>query len=410
MLIIPQSETRVQRLITPVIGAVSRHYRELLPAVRAMLSVICSMALAERTKPLSVIFEAQSGFGKTAVVQMAFPQSEASELSKRIYRSDRFTPKSFVTHAANLKATERAKVDLLPRIRGKVLITKELAPIFRGREEELRDIFSLLISVLDGKGFTSDSGTCGQRGYKRDLLFNWIGCTTPLPLGTHRLMSQLGTRLLFYELPVVSFSDDQLLEYAGRDEADTAENECQAAVNDFLLSFFDENPVGSVDPSTVPIPDAQLRQLVRWAQLLVAGRAEVVFERNGTAWKPVAAMAPEGPHKVIQYLKDLARGHCLAHDRMEVNDADVGLAAEVAISSIPGTIRPIVRKFRELPVIDTGTVMQLCRVSDHTARGYMAQLRLLGLVTLSKGAAMTNRPDRATLAQSFQWLRNGVKR
>ena len=38
-------------------------------------------------------------------------------------------------------------------------------------------------------------------------------------------MSQLGTRLLFYEIPAIAPTEEQLFTYARRDEADVAENE-----------------------------------------------------------------------------------------------------------------------------------------------------------------------------------------
>ena len=147
-------------------STVAHYYPELLPAVNACMAVFGAMALAGRTKPLSLIFEAPSGFGKTATVQMAFPVPGLG-LDQYVYRSDKFTPRAFVTHAANVKKDELAKMDLLPKLHGKVLLTKELAPIFRGREDDLKENFSILISVLDGKGFTSDSGTQGRRGYSR---------------------------------------------------------------------------------------------------------------------------------------------------------------------------------------------------------------------------------------------------
>jgi hypothetical protein len=384
---------------------VLRHYPALLPGVRAMLAVFCSMALAERTRPLSVIFESGSGNGKTAVVQMAFPEpgcDPCGGLNTYVYRSDKFTPKAFVSHAANVKRNELEKVDMLPRLRSKVLLTKELAPIFRGREEELKETFSTLIAVLDGKGYTSDSGTHGRRGYSESILFNWIGATTPLPPATHRLMSQLGTRLLFFELPTVAFSDAELLAYAARDTADVAEKECQHAVNEFLTTFFAAHPVGSVSPASVAIPEIELRALVRWARLLVAGRAEVLFERDGTNWVPVAAMPPEGPHKVINYLKDLARGNALAHGRSEVNAADVDLVGEVSISSIPGTFRPVVRELRRNAPVDTQDVMRLCRVSAPTARNYLDELRLLGIVKVVPGTQKS--VTTATLARDFRWV------
>ena len=201
---------------------VTKHYPILVPAVHACLSVFAAMSLAERTKPLSLIFEGASGFGKTAVLQMVFP-SKDSGLEQYAFRSDKFTPKSFVSHAANVKEQGLAKVDMLPKLQNKVLVTKELAPIFRGREQDLQDNFSILISVLDGKGFTSDSGMRGQRGYEGPILFNWVGATTPLPPSTHRLMSQLGTRLLFYDIPTLAPTELELFEYGKKDSANDAE-------------------------------------------------------------------------------------------------------------------------------------------------------------------------------------------
>jgi hypothetical protein len=66
-----------------------------------------------------------------------------------------------------------------------VLLTKELAPIFGAREDELRDNIATLISVLDGEGFISDSGMRGRRGYEEAIIFNWIGATTPLNARVH---------------------------------------------------------------------------------------------------------------------------------------------------------------------------------------------------------------------------------
>src|SRR2546423_11268717 len=90
--------------VNPII---EKYYPQLLKAVHACLSVFATLSLKDRTKPLSLIFEASSGFGKTAVLQMTFPirkdLNKPCELETYIYRSDKFTPKSFVTHAANVK-------------------------------------------------------------------------------------------------------------------------------------------------------------------------------------------------------------------------------------------------------------------------------------------------------------------
>ena len=212
-------ELAVQNRVDPVFG---QYYPGLTNALHAALAVCASMTFENRTKPLSLVFETPSGYGKTAVLQTIFPLPE-SGLDSFVYRSDKFTPKAFVSHAANVSNTQLRSTDLLPRLDNKVLLTKELAPILRGRKEDLTDNFSILISVLDGKGFTSDSGMRGRRGYERNILFNWLGATTPLPRETHRLMSQLGTRLLFYEVPAVEPTERELLAYAKRNDSGQGE-------------------------------------------------------------------------------------------------------------------------------------------------------------------------------------------
>ena len=382
---------------------VDLYYPALLPSVHACLAVVGSMAIAGRTKPLSLILETPSGYGKTAVVQMFFSSPE-SELETLIYRSDKFTPKSFVSHAANIRKKQLAEVDLLPRLENKVLLTKELAPLFRGREEEMQDNFSMLISVLDGKGFTSDTGMHGQRGYQRDIMFNWIGATTPFPPSVHRMMSQLGTRLLFYEVPSIPPTEDELVAYAKAEQASSAEIDCQRAVETFLLDFFTVSPVGSVPPESIRISEAQYRELARWAQFLVAARAEILSERSGSNWMPVAAMPPEGSWKVVTYFKDLVRGHALVSGRDCVNDSDIHLVADIAISSIPGHLRPLVRALQRGNV-NTAQAARLCRVTAPTARNYLKQLDLLGLVKLKEGSRQTNAPDTATLAIALGWMK-----
>jgi hypothetical protein len=383
---------------------VRHYYPNLLGSVHACLAVFGAMALKGRTKPLSLIFETASGYGKTATLQMVFPTAN-SGLKTIVYRSDKFTPKAFVTHAASIAESKLEERDLLPKLENKVLVTKELAPILRGREEELQDNFSVLISVLDGKGFTSDTGMRGQRGYERSIIFNWVGATTPLPASTHRLMAQLGTRLLFFEVPAIEPSEEELVAYAERDDAGNAEDKCQNAVNLFPSEFFKHYPVGSVPSEALPISRDRLRVLVRWARLLMQGRAEVKCEREGSGeLRPVAVGTPEGPFKVINYFKDLARGHALIQGRTEVTDADIAFVGEVALSSLPGHLRPIVRELRRTGEADSPTCASLCQVSRTTVRRYFQELVLLGIATLAKGSPETNQPDRLMLEEPYQWL------
>jgi hypothetical protein len=94
------------------------------------------------------------------------------------------------------------------------------------------------------------------------------------------LMSQLGTRLLFYEVPAIAPTDDELVAYAKKDQADTAEGECQKAVTEFLVEFFRIHPVASVPPDSIVFSNAQLEEIVRWARFLVCASGGRRLDRN----------------------------------------------------------------------------------------------------------------------------------
>ena len=385
---------------------IEKYYRGLSPTVRACLAVCAAMALKGRTKPLSLILEGTSGMGKTAVVQMLAPKAEPS-LKDYIYRSDDFTAKAFVSHAASVSKEELSQIDLLPRLRNKILLTKELAPIFRGNEEKQTERFAVLISVLDGEGFISDSGMRGRRGYEEPITFNWIGATTPLSPKTHRIMSQLGTRFLFWEVPAIELTNAELLEYARSGKSNEGAIQCNTLVNHFLCDFFSLHPVGSVDPETISFPEPLLEELIRWAQLLVKGRAVIHRDQDLINRSvPVSAAQSEGPWRVVDYFKDLVRGHALIRGRIEVTDEDLALIAHIAVSSLPTHFRPVIRHLSQGADFVTSTECEaLCRVSRPTARKILQELELLGIVDRVKGCPETNQPDSVQLADQFSWLR-----
>jgi hypothetical protein len=139
---------------------------ELWKALKAALDVICSLSLKERTNPVALILEGPSGRGKSTVINMCEPCLDATR--KVLYRLDSFTPKSFVSHSASTPRDKMAEVDLLPKLKDKVLLTKELAPLFRGSDNDLRTNFATLTAVLDGKGHMSASGVHGTGVTTRD--------------------------------------------------------------------------------------------------------------------------------------------------------------------------------------------------------------------------------------------------
>jgi hypothetical protein len=78
-----------------------------------------------------------------------------------------------------------ADIDMLPRIRFKLLLTPELTPIFSANEDELRENLGIITSVLDGHGYVTDSGAHGRRGYHGNYMFVWVGAAVDIPYRVH---------------------------------------------------------------------------------------------------------------------------------------------------------------------------------------------------------------------------------
>src|SRR5215471_16039871 len=100
--------------VAPVRVTIEEHFPGLWPAVETGLSVCATLLLADNTNPVALIYVGPPSSSKTTVADMFAGHPLC-------YRSDNFTPAAFVSHAANRKPKDLARVDLLPRIRYKVL-------------------------------------------------------------------------------------------------------------------------------------------------------------------------------------------------------------------------------------------------------------------------------------------------
>jgi hypothetical protein len=175
-------------------------------------------------------------------------------------------------------------------------------------------------------------------------------------------------------------------------------------VNSFVIDFLTQHPVGSVNPEDVMLREEDADRISDWAHLLAAARAGLRYEGD----TPVSIANREAPWKVIDYFKDLTRGHALIHSRAEVTEEDLALVGHIALSSIPGHLSPILRQLQTQPTVDVEEVRRLCAenpdrpISDNTARRYMKELDMLGVCDLGRGTSHVGSSVR--LVERFAWL------
>ena len=193
----PMSFEQWQSIIAANFPAYSR-------SAEVCASVVAQLLLNDVANPFALALVDVPASGKTITLNFF-------NVPELVYATDSFTPASFVSHASNVKREDLAKVDLLPRIRWRAMIVRDLAPIFGAKEDDLLRNLGILTRVLDGEGLQTDSGVHGGRGYEGDYLFMLLAGTTPIPPRVFKVMGTLGSRLFFLALHPRIKTHDELI-------------------------------------------------------------------------------------------------------------------------------------------------------------------------------------------------------
>ena len=160
----------------------------------AILSTHATLLLDDRKACTGLIVVGGSGVGKTTALNFF------NGIEEQFYRSDDVTPASFVTALPSENEERLEEIDLLPRITHKSLLCPDMATWFAGQTETIRSKMSRMTHLMDGDGFTRDSGSHGQRGYQGDHRFTFIGASTPLQKRAWRVIGSTGNRFVFHEV------------------------------------------------------------------------------------------------------------------------------------------------------------------------------------------------------------------
>jgi hypothetical protein len=323
---------------------IDQHFPGLWPAVDVALSVCATLLLAQNTNPTALIFVGGPSSSKTTVSDMfadaAVTVTDDDPATHDLfYLSDSFTPAAFVSQAASRSAKDLEKVDLLPRIKHKVLVTPELAPVFRGKDDELVKTFKIITRVLDGHGLKTDSATHGARGYRGDYLFCWIGATTPFDNNVWQMMGQLGSRLFFFVMGDDGEEVTVEMLVQSEEQGDYSERlaACKTVVADFLRDLFKRyGGIRSVHWDAEKDPRDVKEGIARLAKLLATMRSEPTREASPEhdhhGYVPAKR---EKPWRANAVLRNLARGHALVHGRTELAQDDLPPIAAVTVASMP---------------------------------------------------------------------------
>jgi hypothetical protein len=352
----------------------------------ACLAAIGVQRIEDVVNPSSIIITGPPSSMKTTILDF-------SKDHPWTYHTDKFTPKAFVSQASNRKEEQLKKIDLLPRIKDKILIVPELAPLFTSRTEELQESMGVLTRIFDGQGYTLDAGSNGRRGYSGSHMFTLLAATTPLDNKVWRTMGKLGNRLNFLDMPPEvndidsSFLTDDI-SYKKKLELVQKEN---LKLLDALYNLPMQKWNRSSDPKLV------IHTIFDCAVFggLLRGVINSVGLRTGRYDR--GSVSVEQPYRYSTQLYNLARGRALINGRTQIDASDLGLVREIVLS---GTFELRSRVIRYL-LSQKGTALQKSVVqcmgcSSSVAYEVIGDLVYLGAVEQvgSSGQASIKIPDR----------------
>jgi len=372
-----------------------KHFHHLLPAAEICGSVVVQLLLNDVANPFALALVDVPSGGKTITLNLF-------NVEELIYTTDNFTPASFVSHASNVSKANLAKVDLLPRIRFKTLIVRDLAPIFGAKNDDLLKSLGILTRVLDGEGLQTDGGVHGQRGYKGDYPFMMLAATTPISPRIFKIMGTLGGRLFFLRLHSPDKSEDELAAQNVNGDCKQKERICQAITSDFIRGLWAANPNG-IEWNKASDPEDCMKVIARCAKLL----AHLRGVPNGDPYTDSPAQAViEKPDRINTLLYNLARGHAILCGRRQITKADLIPVVIVALDSAPDCRGELFRALVQAGgKLKTSEVEARLGISKPTAINLMEDFATLGAAKLTQAATNCGRPElEITLAEAFAWF------
>jgi hypothetical protein len=359
--------------------------------------------LIKNVSPLALVLQGAPAGGKTTTLNFFkhFPLSHST---------DKFSARAFVSHVAQKTDAELAKIDMLPRIKGKVLITPDLTTLFGAKAEDLAETFSILTRVLDGQGLTIDSGVYGSRGYDGDYMFTWIGATTPIPHKVWDLFGNLGARMYFMEIQAKNkTTEDYVADLTGANYQEKVAD-CNQATLRFLKGIWREERL-----KWEPANDDKrlLDKVVQVAKIVTKLRGKVnLIVKQGYGTEEVNFSTPiiEEPARCIQSLYTLMRGRALLQGRQQISVEDLPIVFDVALSSAPWERLLAFSFLLFKEEVKTNDLETNLKCSRNKALMTMRTLETLGLVDLKTKQVMTSGGPQLGYAMKlkpeFKWFQS----
>lgn len=373
---------------------------EICLAARAVLQINCI------TLPLMIVILAPPSSGKSTVMILIESLPDSYEL-------DKFTSKSFQSHMAGRKTEDLEKNDLLTKIKNKIFLVSDLAPLFSARDEDIVESFGIFTRLLDGKGLKTSSGVHGERS-SGPVFFVWLGGAVEVSKNIWNLIAKLGPKMFFLRVKLdLTYDEEQqkiMDNMMSKEEYETKIDEVKEKLLKYwntVTSFPEQEKSKVVWNKSKESSDVML-MIVQRAQLLARLRGYIPTEKTeGTGGSNYGFLEPiiEDPERAARYLYNLVRGHAYCKGRNYITEDDVLIIKHIVMSSASKErielLKLLIKNNGEVNVTQ---LMEARGVTRTTALKTMKLLKILGLVDEIKIPSSTKHVSAIRLKDHFRWI------
>ena len=318
------------------------------------------------------------------------------------FYTDSFTPSSLVSHNPALTEEQLQKVDMLPKIKNKLVLTPELSSVLTDKDDNVQKVLGTLTRVLDGHGFENDSGAQGHRRYG-ETMFVWLGSAVEIPPRVWKLLGTLGHKIYFLRPPAHKKSVEQLKNIAKHNNFSANNKEIESALLDYLMTFDsapqEEGKTKLNDKGILKVrwreeieedQDKAIEYVAQIGRLLASLRGTVRVSANhytghshgtnaaeqsptreeyGSQDYDVEIPIIEDPSRTVILLRNLAIGHAISQGRDSIGMTDIPMVIKTALSTA------LIRRVKVLDLllknngeITTSKIVKQLKISPPTAR------------------------------------------
>jgi len=302
---------------------------------------------------------------------------------KNVYSTSTLTKNSLI--GGQTKAEDN---DLLPKLRGKCLVIKDLTTILTMDRYSRNEIFGQFRDCYDGY-YGKTFGSVGQKGC--DAHFSVLAGVTPVIDTYHTVTQELGERFLKVRMGSEGRAESTKRARQNIGQEDEMRKELGAVTKEFIEEKIKETRM-------INIQRKWERELDKIAEFVAIARTAVPRDRNKQL---LYLPSPEHGTRLVKQLGKLMNCIAINRGKKSVGGKEVSMAGRVALDSIPAIRLNVLRS------IDSSTstqeIVESTNLPISTVRLELENLKLLNVVHLvEKGISTDERGYRWSLADGIK--------